>query len=54
MKKQMAYANKKNIPFVILVGSKEMETGLLTLKNMVTGEQSNAPVDEIIKTLSEK
>ncbi len=51
MKKQMNYANRKNIPFVILIGSKEMETGLLTLKNMETGEQFNLNFDSLINQL---
>lgn len=39
LKKQLDYADRKGIPFVILVGSDEMERGLLTLKNMQTGQQ---------------
>jgi histidyl-tRNA synthetase len=48
LKKQLDYADRKNIPFVILIGSQEMESGELTLKNMKTGEQSTATVNEII------
>ena len=40
MKKQMSYANAKQIPFVALAGENEMAAGKLTLKNMETGEQS--------------
>ena len=40
MKKQMGYANAKEIPYVVLVGENEMNTGKLTLKNMTTGEQT--------------
>ena len=40
MKKQMGYANDKQIPFVAIVGENEMNEGKLTLKNMTTGEQS--------------
>lgn len=40
MKKQMGYANSKNIPFVALVGETEMNEGKVTLKNMTTGEQT--------------
>ncbi len=47
LKKQMSYADGKNIPYVILIGSEEMETGLLTLKNMVTGEQEKLSFEEI-------
>jgi histidyl-tRNA synthetase len=40
IKKQLDYANRKNIPYVILVGENEMKEGKLTLKDMQTGEQS--------------
>ena len=39
MKKQMAYANAKNIPFVAMAGEDEMTKGVVSLKNMETGEQ---------------
>lgn len=39
MKKQMAYANATEVPFVAMVGTDEMERGVLSLKNMATGEQ---------------
>ncbi len=48
MKKQMQYANQKQIPFVVLVGETEMQEGKLTLKNMTTGEQSLLTADELI------
>jgi histidyl-tRNA synthetase len=47
LKKQMTYADDKNIPFVILIGSDEMESGLLTLKNMKSGEQQKLSADQI-------
>ncbi|TDB64589.1 histidine--tRNA ligase [Arundinibacter roseus] len=49
LKKQLDYADRKQIPFVLLIGSSEIETGLLTLKNMKTGEQTKASVNEILK-----
>ncbi|MCX6306185.1 MAG: histidine--tRNA ligase [Bacteroidetes bacterium] len=52
MKKQMDYANRKNIPFVILIGKDEMATGLLTVKNMNTGEQKPYPMEEVKQLLS--
>ncbi|MCP4522126.1 MAG: histidine--tRNA ligase [Cytophagales bacterium] len=52
MKKQMTYANKKNIPFVIMVGSNEIESGQLTLKDMNLGEQHSLTVEQIIEKLS--
>lgn len=55
MKKQMAYANAKHIPFVVLAGDKEIEQGKVTLKNMTTGEQILvSPEDLIEKVTSSK
>ena len=51
MKKQMSYANAKNIPFVALVGENEMNENKVTLKNMETGEQSLVSAEELIQTL---
>lgn len=51
MKKQMGYANAKNIPFVALVGENEMNEDKVTLKNMETGEQSLVSAEELIQTL---
>ncbi len=48
MKKQMNYANTRNIPFVALVGESEMAAGTIALKNMTTGEQSTCTLDEVI------
>lgn len=52
LKKQMSYADDKNIPFVILIGSEEMETGLLSLRNMKSGEQQKITAEQIIASLS--
>ena len=52
MKKQMGYANAKEIPYVVLVGENEMNTGKLTLKNMTTGEQTQMDIDELIEQVS--
>lgn len=51
MKKQMKYANDRKVPFVILVGSEEMESGQLALKNMSSGEQEKLKVEDIIERL---
>ncbi len=51
MKKQMTYADKKAIPFVALIGSDEMSSGLLTVKNMKTGEQVKVSKIELINLL---
>ena len=48
MKKQMAYANAKGVPFVAMVGESEMESGTISIKNMATGEQNNCTVDQVI------
>lgn len=48
MKKQMKYANKRNIPFVIMIGSEEMKNNTLTLKNMVNGEQETISTEEFL------
>ena len=51
LKKQMEYANRKDIPFVILTGKDEMESGLLTIKDMRTGEQKSCSLDAVINML---
>ena len=48
MKKQMSYANAKQIPFVALAGENEMTEGKLTLKNMISGEQQLIKIEELI------
>jgi len=53
MKKQMTWANNKNIPFVAIVGEEEMAQGKINLKNMVTGDQQLVDPKELIKVLSE-
>ena len=52
MKKQMSYANAKQIPFVVLAGESEMQAGKVTLKNMETGDQQMLSPDELITQLS--
>lgn len=51
MKKQMNYADKKKIPYVLLAGSREIESQRFGLKNMTTGEQRDLGIDEIISSL---
>ena len=51
MKKQMSYANAKQIPFVALVGETEMQEQKVTLKNMESGDQSMLSIDQLIETL---
>ena len=52
MKKQMSYANAKNIPYVVLAGENEINEGKLMLKDMQTGEQTLITIDELIATVS--
>lgn len=52
MKKQMKYANSKGVEYICIIGSNEMESGKLTLKNMQTGQQENISIEDIIKKLS--
>jgi len=52
IQKQLDYANKKMIPFTIVIGSEEIKSGLLAFKNMKTGEQTKSGIDDILKTLS--
>ncbi|HET8838930.1 MAG TPA: histidine--tRNA ligase [Flavobacteriaceae bacterium] len=51
MKKQMNYANKRAVPYVVLAGSKEIGNNLFTLKNMKTGEQNQVDFDELTQQL---
>lgn len=51
MKKQMSYADDKKIPFVVIVGGDEMQSGQLTLKNMESGEQEKLSIENIINKL---
>lgn len=51
MKKQMSFANAKQIPFVALAGENEMASGKFTLKNMATGEQQLVDIDGLIEAV---
>ena len=51
IKKQLDYANAKQVPFAIMIGSDEMQSGLLSLKDMVSGGQEKLPAGEIVKKL---
>ena len=50
LKKQLQYADNKNINFVLLVGEKEIESEKYTLKNMLDGTQKNLNLNELILT----
>jgi histidyl-tRNA synthetase len=51
IKKQLDFANKKMIPYTIVIGSEEMNSGSLAFKNMGTGEQLSLTVDQIIEKI---
>lgn len=48
MKKQMEYANRRRIPFVVFVGDDEISSNTLSIKNMQTGEQKTLPLDQVV------
>ena len=51
MKKQMSYANDKNVAYVAMVGETEIANGTIALKCMETGEQENLTISEVISKL---
>lgn len=53
MKRQMEYANRRGVPFVVIVGSEEMAREVATVKNMLTGEQRCVPFDAVPQALAE-
>jgi len=53
LKKQLDYADKKLIPFVVLVGSEEINSGMVKVKNMVSGEQKEVKMEELESYFSE-
>lgn len=52
MEKQLKYADQKNIPYVVLIGPKEIEKNIVTLRNMKTREQKELDFEEVVSTLS--
>jgi len=52
LKKQMTYADKKSIPYVLMIGSREIETGIYSLKNMNSGDQKEVSIDQLLNELS--
>ena len=53
LKKQMKYADDKSIPYVVIIGEDERKEGVVTLKNMSSGEQLKLTQDELIKELNQ-
>ncbi len=52
IKKQMNYANKREIPYVVLIGEQEIDDDKFTLKNMISGDQFECNTDELIRLIS--
>jgi histidyl-tRNA synthetase len=52
MKKQMTHANKRNIPFIVLVGDEELNSNSFTLKSMISGTQNRFQIEDLIKALN--
>ena len=53
MKRQMAYADAKHIPYVAIIGSNELQEKKVMLKNMLTGEQQLLSVDEVLHAMAD-
>jgi histidyl-tRNA synthetase len=53
LNKQLKYANDKQIAYVCVIGENEVQTGILTLKNMRTGEQEKVKIDTLIEALDD-
>ena len=51
MKKQMEYANRRSIPYVVIIGSDEMSSGRATLKDMVRGSQSSVEFEQLAQSV---
>jgi len=51
LKKQLDYANNKNIPFTIIIGSDEIESGLLSVKDMRAGTQEKMTVEQVMEAM---
>jgi len=54
VKKQLDYANNKHIPYVVMIGSDEMQSGLLSLKEMQSGKQEKLSAQQIVERLTER
>ena len=51
IKKQLSYADANRIPFVAIIGSEELASQTVTLKNMLTGEQSQMTLEQLLSML---
>jgi histidyl-tRNA synthetase len=50
IQKQLEFANKKMVPYTIVIGSEEVKSGVLAFKNMKTGEQQKLTIEKILNT----
>jgi histidyl-tRNA synthetase len=53
VKKQMKYADQKGIPFVVLIGENEMNSGMLTVREMTSGQQESITLEQLIKKMAD-
>jgi histidyl-tRNA synthetase len=53
IKKQMKYANQKGIPYVVLIGENEIKEGVITVKEMESGNQESLPLNELIRKIKQ-
>ena len=54
LKKQLSYADSRQVRYVILIGEEELSNAKAVLKNMLTGEQTSYPIEEIVKAIGEE
>lgn len=54
LQKQMKYANDKKIPYVALLGEKEINEGLIVLKDMISGEQTSLKIEELYNYITSR
>jgi len=54
LKKQLSYADSRQVRYVILIGEEELSNAKAILKNMLTGEQTSYPIEEIAKAIGEE
>ena len=52
LKKQLKYANQKNIPYVLVVGTDEMNENVVQLKDMKTSQQKKCTLQEVVSLIS--
>ncbi len=52
LEKQLKYANKKTIPYVVIIGPEEAKKNTAKLKNMKTGEQKELELDGLVKEIN--